>query len=191
MRVATYVRHPRLWVRKVYYTLTNVLLHNFSPGGGENLCCDLDLSPPAVTVSLTELPDGITQCASNSAITDVVVPYNEAINVTYSCQTSSGTVLWQVGGCRADRMNGSIAYQMADREVFSNEGVLIQDSSSSMSTLNLFLEGRQFLRERLQSDVITIQCLAVVDGINLFGGNVYRLYLYGMSMIRDPYIAIS
>ncbi|CAI8038215.1 hypothetical protein GBAR_LOCUS21310 [Geodia barretti] len=148
-------------------------------GEGESLepCCNNDLLMPSVTVSLTNLPDNLTLCTSNS-MTDVAIPYNEPINVTYSCQISSGTILWQLGGCRTDRMNGSITYQMVDNDQFFNHGVIIQNGLSSMSTLNLLPEGRQFLRNQLQSDVITIQCSAVVDNLNVFGGDVYQLHLY-------------
>ena len=105
----------------------------------------------------------------------IVIPHSSPENITYMC-TANGTILWQFGGCDENK----VSYQMVDRDEFLNNGIVIQDAMIGLSMLTLRSSGRMFLSSMLQSDVFTVQCLAVLNDVNVYGGPVYTIELDGM-----------
>ena len=110
----------------------------------------------------------------------IVAPDASMENITYMCTASRGTILWQFGGCDVNK----VRYQMVDRDEFSHEGIDIQNFQSGYSLLCLSSPGLTFLTEMLKSNVFTVQCLAVVDDLNVYAGDTYTVELYGMLVGR-------
>ena len=70
------------------------------------------------------------------------------------------------------------SYQMVYRDEFQNDGVLILANLDS-STLIISPHGILFLFEQLQSDVLVVSCIAVVDDVNLNVGPPVLVYADG------------
>ena len=77
------------------------------------------------------------------------------LNVSYTCSTTRGSVVWLLGD-----------YEMVDRDQFLAFGVLIEDSSNGSSRLTLQPNGAQFLRDSFSSDIYDISCITVLDEVN-------------------------
>ena len=147
----------------------------------ERCCYGSETKQPTITVTLMELPKFIAEC-SRSTSTDIAVPYDLGLNMSYSCKSSSGKIIWQLGGeCGTDEPRNTLFYQMFEQNKFEKSGIIVQETAANTtSTLTLQEEGRKFLSSQLQSGLLVIQCLAVVENVNVFGGDVYRVQLYGM-----------
>ena len=140
---------------------------------------ELPTNPPDPPIASGDSPLVDPQCIVNVTrddTTHILVPASVTGNITYTCVTTSSTLLWQIGGCDADELS----YQLIDRDEFALNGIVVQDSTSGSSSLLLYMAGREFLSKQLQSDWFTVQCVAIVDDLNVFGGTVYTLELYGM-----------
>ena len=135
------------------------------------MCCQSSFGAVNITVSVTT-----DEAVTYDGMEYVLMPYSLPDNITYTCAASRGTILWQLGGCDESK----VSYQMVDRDEFLINGIVIQDAMTGLSTLNIYRLGRMFLSSMLQSDVFTVQCLAVVDDVNVYSGGVHTIELYGM-----------
>ena len=151
----------------------------------ESSCCQSTLEPPiSISVSLETYPDDLPVAEINPL--HIAVASNAEGNVTYTCTINNGNVIWQLGSCGSEE-EGRLYYQMVDRDQFLPNGVITQQSNATLSTLMLLEEGRQYLSDRLQSNVIYVQCLAVVDKLNVYSGERHTVELYGMCMHESPH----
>ena len=136
----------------LYYVVENCMEDSES-------CCSRQQGAnlPTVTVSLAELPQSIVQCSQNRS-TEVAVPFNAALNLTFSCITTGGSVLWQLGGCKAlfSSVSSNTLYQIFDRNKFTKNGIYISDITNELSYLTLHKDGRQFLSNQLQSNQLKV-----------------------------------
>ena len=147
-------------------------------------CCQSNLEGVDISLSVMleedTIDDGMGYIVAPDTIDDgmgyIVAPDASTENITFMCTASRGTVLWQFGGCDVN----NVRYQMVDRDEFLNDGIVIQDVQIGVSMLNLKNLGLKFLTEMLQSNVFTVQCLAVVDDLNVYAGDTYTVELYGM-----------
>ena len=135
------------------------------------------MEPPSISVSLETHPDDLPVAEINPL--HIAVVSNSEGNATYTCTINNGIIIWQLGSCGSEE-EGRLYYQMVDRDQFLSNGVITQQSTDTLSTIMLLEAGRQFLSDRLQSNVIYVQCLAVVDSLNVYSGERYTLELYGM-----------
>ena len=137
-------------------------------------CCQASSETgPAVNITVT--PD------SNTA-----VMRNTSDNVTYTCTISSGSALWQIAGCGSEGQGDRYSYQMVDQDLFLADGVIILNTESGKtSVLKIRPAGQTFLSQQLKSDNITVQCLAVLDDINVYGGEIYRIEIFGKSILAS------
>ena len=75
---------------------------------------------------------------------------------------------------------------MVDRDLFHTDGVMILNTNTwKMSVLKIRPTGQRFLSQQLKSDNITVQCLAVLDDINVYGGEIYRIEIFGKSILAS------
>jgi hypothetical protein len=125
------------------------------------------------------MPGEVYQCAENMTSYRIAVPRNLQANVSYMCITGSSTVVWQLGGCNTAGESNILNYLMVDRDEFITDEVLIQDGTDGTSLITLSHDAREFLSGQLQSDLLTLQCGAVVDDLNVYGGEVVSLEFYG------------
>ena len=134
-------------------------------------CCQSNLGRVDISLSVILEEDTI-----DDGMGYIVAPDASTENITYMCTVSRGMILWQFGGCDVN----NVRYQMVDRDEFLNDGIVIQDVQIGVSVLCLKSPALTFLTERLQSNVFTVQCLAVVDDLNVYAGDTYTVELYGM-----------
>ena len=139
-------------------------------------CCQAS----SENVNITVTPDSNTAIARDSSD-----------NVTYSCTISSGSALWQIAGCGTEGQEDRFSYQMVDQDLFLTDGVIILNTESGRnSELKLRPAGQRFLSQQLKSDNITVQCLAVLDDLNVYGGEIYRIEIFGKSILICMYTSV-
>ena len=157
----------------VYSSSIIIRVHVSDPSVEETSpsCCQSNLGHVDVSLSVILEEDMI-----DDGMGYIVAPDDSTENITYMCTASHGTVLFQFGGCDVN----NVRYQMVDRDEFLNDGIVIQDVQIGVSVLCLRSPALTFLTERLQSNVFTVQCLAVVDDLNVYAGDTYTVELYGM-----------
>lgn len=149
----------------------------WSNGLQEPLCMtDIPTPNISVTPMLPTSDSGNTECIiTRDEMEYILLPTTEKGNLTYQCVTSTSTLLWQIGGCDSD----DLGYQLVDRDEFALNGVHVQDSTGS-SFFRLYDEGRDFITQQLRSRWFTVECVAIVDDLNVYRSNTFIVELYGM-----------
>ena len=95
------------------------------------------------------------------------VPVNNERNVTYNCSISEGSVVWQLN-----------EYQLIDRDLFESNGIRVQESER-LSEIILRPAGISFLTQQFDEMSFNVQCLAVVNNVNVQAGDIRTVVVYG------------
>ena len=61
--------------------------------------------------------------------------------------------------------------------------MILNTENGKTSVLKIRPAGQRFLSQQLKCDNNTVQCLAVLDDINVFGGEIYRIEIFGKSIL--------
>ena len=100
-------------------------------------------------------------------VDNATVPMNNERNVTYNCSISEGSVVWQLN-----------EYQLIDRDLFESDGIRVQESER-FSEIILRPAGTSFLTQQFNEMSFNVQCLAVVNNVNVQAGDIRTVVLYG------------
>ena len=92
---------------------------------------------------------------------------NTERNVTYNCSVPEGSVVWQLN-----------EYQLIDRDLFESNGIRVQESER-FSEIILTPAGISFLTREFNEMSFNVQCLAVVDNVNVQAGAIRTVVVYG------------